>query len=97
AKGGQKVEGGEQVKPTQLRLKDKYNKEVIPALMEKFSLKNKHAVPRLVKVCLNMGYGKAATDNNPKVGEQCVADMTTITGQKAVVTMSKKAVSNFKL
>ena len=94
---GPKVEGGEQVPPTKLRLKDKYNAEVVPALMQKFSLKNKNAVPRLVKVCLNMGFGKAATDNNPKVGEACVADMTNISGQKAVVTMSTKSVSNFKL
>ncbi|HYG74826.1 MAG TPA: 50S ribosomal protein L5 [Planctomycetota bacterium] len=80
-----------------LRLKEKYNSEVIPALMQKFNLKNKNAVPRLVKVCLNMGFGKAATDNNPKVGEQCLADMTQICGQKAVMTLSKKSVSNFKL
>jgi len=96
-KAGPKVEGGEQVPPKLLRLKDKYNTQVVPALMEKFGLKNKNAVPRVIKVCLNMGYGKAATDNNPKVGETCVADMTLISGQKAVVTMSTKSVSNFKL
>jgi large subunit ribosomal protein L5 len=94
---GPRADAGEQVAPKTLRLKEKYEKEVIPALMEKFSLKNKYAVPRVTKVCLNMGFGKAATDNNPKVGEQCVADMTTITGQKAVVTISRKSVSNFKL
>jgi large subunit ribosomal protein L5 len=94
---GAKVEGGEQVAAKTLRLKDKYKGEVIPSLQQKFGLKNPNAVPRLVKICLNMGYGKAATDNNPKVGEQCVADMTTIAGQKAVVTMSTKSVSNFKL
>jgi large subunit ribosomal protein L5 len=94
---GPKVEGGEQVAPTKLRLKDKYNAEVIPALMQKFNLKNKNAVPKVVKVCLNMGFGKAATDNNPKVGEACIADMTNIAGQRAVVTMSTKSVSNFKL
>ena len=97
ARKGLKVEGGEQEKPTKIRLKEKYVAEVIPALMQKFGLTNKNAVPRVIKVCLNMGYGKAATDNNPKVGEQCIADMTIITGQKAVVTISKKAVSNFKL
>jgi large subunit ribosomal protein L5 len=89
--------GGEQVPPKLIRLRDKYQKEVVPALMEKFKLTNKNAAPKVVKVCLNMGYGRAATDNNPKVGEQCVADMTQIAGQKAVVTMSTKAVSNFKL
>jgi large subunit ribosomal protein L5 len=96
-KAGPKVEGGEQVPPTKIRLREKYANEVVPKLMEKFKLKNKNAAPRLVKVCLNMGFGKAATDNNPKVGEQCVADMTQIAGQKAVVTISRKSVSNFKL
>ena len=96
-KAGPKVEGGEQLPPKTIRLRDKYNSEVVPKLMEKFKLKNKNAAPRLVKVCLNMGFGKAATDNNPKVGEQCVADMTQIAGQKAVVTISRKSVSNFKL
>ena len=92
-----KVEGGEQLPPKVIRLREKYNKDVVPVLMEKFKFKNKNAAPRLVKVCLNMGFGKAATDNNPKVGEQCVVDMTQIAGQKAVMTMSTKSVSNFKL
>ncbi|MEI6232697.1 MAG: 50S ribosomal protein L5 [Planctomycetota bacterium] len=94
---GPKVEGGEQTAPKVLRLKDKYQKEIVPALTEKFNFKNIMAVPRLTKVCLNMGFGKPATDNNPKVGEVCLADMTIISGQKAVVTMSTKSVSNFKL
>lgn len=94
---GPKVEGGEQVAPKVLRLRDKYQKDVVPALKEKFGLKNVMAVPKLTKVCLNMGFGKPATDNNPKVGEVCVADMTQITGQKAVFTLSTKSVSNFKL
>ncbi|HYF48145.1 MAG TPA: 50S ribosomal protein L5 [Planctomycetota bacterium] len=94
---GPKVEGGEQVAAKVIRLRDKYKAEVVKALQEKFGLKNPNAVPRLTKVCLNMGYGKAATDNNPKVGEQCLADMTTISGQKAVPTVATKSVSNFKL
>ncbi|MFH0938605.1 MAG: 50S ribosomal protein L5 [Planctomycetota bacterium] len=85
------------MKPAVVRLRNKYQNEVAPKLLEKFDLKNKNAVPRLLKVCVNMGFGKAATENNPKVGEQCVTDMTTITGQKAVVTLSRKSVSNFKL
>ncbi|MCY3023776.1 MAG: 50S ribosomal protein L5 [Planctomycetota bacterium] len=85
------------MKPTKVRLKDRYNAEVVPALMQKFGFKNKHAVPRLVKVCLNIGFGKATTENNPKVGEACVAGMTLIAGQKAVVTVARKSVSNFKL
>jgi large subunit ribosomal protein L5 len=94
---GSKVEGGEQVAPTVIRLKDKYKNEVVAQLQTKFGLKNPNAVPTLLKVCLNMGYGKAATDNNPKVGEQCLADMTTVSGQKAVPTIATKSVSNFKL
>jgi len=94
---GAKVEGGEQVPPKTLRLKEKYKNEVVAQLQQKFGLKNPNAVPRLLKVCLNMGYGKAATDNNPKVGEQCIADMTTVAGQKAVPTVATKSVSNFKL
>jgi large subunit ribosomal protein L5 len=92
-----KVEGGQQVKPKVLRLKDKYKTEVVPALKDRLKLKNIQAVPKVLKVCLNMGFGKAATDNNPKVGEQCVLDMSTICGQKAVITLSRKSVSNFKL
>jgi len=78
-------------------MREKYIAEVVPALQQKFQLKNKNAVPRITKVCLNMGFGKAATDNNPKVGEQCLVDMTQIAGQKAVMTLSRKSVSNFKL
>ena len=96
-KGKGKAEGGEQVKPAKLRLKDKYANEVVPALMQKFGLKNKHAVPRLLKVCLNIGFGKAATENNPKAAEVCVTDLGLVTGQKAVVTLARKSVSNFKL
>jgi len=94
---GPKVEGGEQVAAKLIRLRDKYQKDVVPALKEKFNFKNGMAVPKLVKVCLNMGFGKAATDNNPKVGETCIAHMTEVAGQKAVVTLSTKSVSNFKL
>jgi large subunit ribosomal protein L5 len=97
SKGVVKIEGGEQVAPKVLRLKDRYEKDVVPLLMQKFSISNKMAVPRLTKICLNMGFGKSATDNNPKVGEQCVVDMTSISGQRAVFTQSKKAVSNFRL
>ena len=97
SKGPAKIEGGEQTPPKLLRLKDKYEKDVVPALMAKFKISNKFAVPRVTKVCLNMGFGKAAADNNPKVGEACLADMTAISGQRAVVTAAKKSVSNFKL
>ncbi|MCZ7647378.1 MAG: 50S ribosomal protein L5 [Planctomycetota bacterium] len=78
-------------------MRQRYDAEVVPELMKQFGIANKMAVPKLKKICLNMGFGKAATDNNPKLMEQCVADMTTIAGQKAVVTLAKKSVSNFKL
>src|SRR4051812_23694573 len=67
ASKGPKVEGGEQVAAKTIRLREKYRSEVVPALKEKFAFKNVMAVPRLTKVCLNMGFGKPATDNNPKV------------------------------
>lgn len=77
------------------RLQEKYNKEVIPALMEKFGYKNLMEVPRLEKIVLNMGVGEAK--DNPKVLESAVADMTLITGQKPVITRAKKSISNFKI
>lgn len=77
------------------RLKEKYNKEVIPALMQKFGYKNVMQVPRLEKVVLNMGLGEAK--DNAKVLEAAVGDLTTITGQRPVVTKAKKSVANFKV
>lgn len=77
------------------RLQEKYNKEVIPALMEKFGYKNLMEVPKLEKIIVNMGVGEAK--DNPKVLESAVADMTKITGQKPVITRAKKSISNFKI
>lgn len=77
------------------RLQEKYNKEVIPALMEKFGYKNLMEVPKLEKIVINMGVGEAK--DNPKVLESAVADMTKITGQKPVITRAKKSISNFKI
>lgn len=77
------------------RLQEKYNKEVIPALMEKFGYKNLMEVPKLDKIIVNMGVGEAK--DNPKVLESAVADMTKITGQKPVITRAKKSISNFKI
>lgn len=80
-----------------VRLRTKYREQVVSNLMKQFNITNRNAVPRVEKICLNIGFGKAAVDGNTKFIEQCVADMTTISGQKAVITRSKKAVSNFKL
>lgn len=77
------------------RLQEKYNKEVVPALMEKFGYKNIMQVPKLEKIVVNMGVGEAK--DNSKVLESAVADLQQITGQKPVITKAKKSVANFKI
>jgi large subunit ribosomal protein L5 len=77
------------------RLQKKYNEEIIPKMQEKFGIKNKMAVPHLNKIVVNMGVGNAIGDM--KLLDSAVVDMTTITGQKPVITKAKKAISNFKL
>ena len=66
------------------RLQEKYEKEVIPALMDKFKYKNIMQAPKLNKIVINMGVGEAK--DNPKVLESAVSDLTLITGQKPVLT-----------
>jgi len=77
------------------RLKEKYAKEVVPALMEQFQYKNHMQVPRITKICLNQGLGIAITDR--KHIESGISEMTMIAGQKPVSTKSRKDISNFKL
>jgi large subunit ribosomal protein L5 len=77
------------------RLKEKYNNQVIQALREKHQYKNVMEIPRLTKICLNQGVGAGVSDK--KMVDQAVKEMTLIAGQKAVPTISRKAVSNFKL
>lgn len=77
------------------RLKEKYVSEVVPQLKDKFQYKSVMQVPRLSKIVINKGIGAAVADK--KLVDVGVEELTTITGQKAVPTMSKKAVSNFKL
>jgi len=77
------------------RLADKYKQEVVPALMKKFSYKTIMQAPRLTKICLNRGVNGAVTDK--KLIDVAIDELTNITGQKAVATMSKKDISNFKL
>lgn len=77
------------------RLADKYKKDVVPALMKKFSYKTVMQAPRLTKICLNRGVNGAVADK--KLIDISIDEITMITGQKAVATMSKKDVSNFKL
>jgi large subunit ribosomal protein L5 len=77
------------------RLADKYKTEVVPALMKKFNYGSIMQAPRLEKICLNRGVNGAVTDK--KLVDIAVDELSTITGQKAVATMSKKDISNFKL
>jgi len=77
------------------RLKEKYTAEILPMLMKKFEYKSTMQVPALTKITLNMGLGKAKEE--PRRLEAAVNELTLITGQKAVVTHAKKAISNFKL
>ncbi len=76
------------------RLKTIYDKEIVTKLMGKLSVKNKHDVPKIDKVILNMGLGEDASDG--KKLKSCIDDMALISGQKAVVTKFKKSISNFK-
>jgi len=77
------------------RLKDKYKSQVISTMKEKFGYKSSMQVPKLMKICLNQGVGAAVSDK--KLIDNAVEEMTTITGQKAVPSRSKKDISNFKL
>ena len=76
-------------------LKAKYNAEIAPALMQKFGYKSTMQIPRLEKIVVNVGCSEAR--ENAKVLDAVVNDLTTITGQKAVITKAKKSVANFKL
>ena len=77
------------------RLKEQYKAEVAPALYKKFGYKSTMQIPKIDKVVVNVGCGEAK--ENAKVLEAVVRDLTTITGQKAVVTKAKKSIANFKL
>ena len=76
------------------RLKTTYEKEIIAKLMSKLSLNNKHDVPKIDKIILNMGLGEDASDN--KKIKACSDDMALIAGQKPIITKFKKSISNFK-
>lgn len=76
-------------------LKTKYKEEVIPAMMKEFKYKSVMQVPKLEKIIINQGIGAAVADK--KMVETAINEMTTITGQKAIATLSKKDISNFKL
>jgi len=77
------------------RLRTKYTEEIIPKLKERFEYKSPMQVPQITKICLNQGLGKATADK--KIIDAAVEEMTLITGQRAVPTLSTKDISNFKL
>ena len=77
------------------RLKVKYTEEVAPALFKKFGYKSTMQIPKIDKVVVNVGCGEAR--ENAKVLDAVCGDLATITGQKAIVTIAKKSVANFKL
>lgn len=76
-------------------LKIKYREQIIPSLQDEFAYKSIMQVPKLEKICLNQGVGSAVADK--KLIDSAIAEMTTISGQKAVATKSRKDISNFKL
>ncbi len=76
-------------------LKERYKKEIVPGMMKRFGYKNPMQVPRVVKIVVNRGVGEATS--NPKAIDISVAELVAITGQRPLVTKSKKAISGFKL
>ena len=77
------------------RIRDMYTSEIAPALMKKYEYKSTMQIPKLEKIVINVGAGDAK--DNSKVIENVIGDITTIAGQKAVATVAKKSVANFKL
>ena len=78
------------------RLKERYKDKIVPALTKEFSYKNTMAVPKLEKIVLNMGVGREAQTNS-KVFDQAAMELSTVSGQKTVVTKAKKSIAAFKL
>lgn len=87
------IEEGLEAKPARLKLR--YRKEIVPALMKDLGLKNPMEVPKIEKIVVNMGLGEALANN--KLLESAVDQMNAITAQKPVITRSRKAIANFKL
>src|SRR5213075_809794 len=77
------------------RLKERYQKEVAPAIAKEFGIKNSMAIPRLSKIVVNMGMGEAIS--NAKVLDTAVEELKSIVGQKPVITRAKKSIASFKL
>jgi large subunit ribosomal protein L5 len=77
------------------RLKERYRQEVVPQLRQIYAYRNPHEVPQLTKIVVNMGVGEAI--QNSKILDSAVSELALITGQKPLVTKSKKSIANFKL
>jgi large subunit ribosomal protein L5 len=77
------------------RLRERYRKEILPALQKEFSYRNRMAVPRLEKIVVNMGVGEAT--QNAKLMDGAVAELAQITGQKPIITRAKKSIAAFRL
>src|SRR5581483_5667992 len=100
AEAAEEVAAGKPARPRAsfkgvVRLKEKFEKEVRPALMKEFELKNPMAVPRLEKIVVNMGVGEAT--QNAKLLDPAAAELAQITGQKPVITKAKKSIAAFKV
>jgi len=84
-----------------LRLKEKYQKEVIPAMQEKFGYKNRMAVPKVEKVIVNTGFGRLAAEKTAeeqkKIQEAILNDLALICGQRPILTLARKSISGFKI
>jgi large subunit ribosomal protein L5 len=87
--------GSEKKVKIPVRLASEYQKEIVPALMKKFEYGSVMQVPKIHKIVVNMGVGQAVSD--PKILDEAVKELETITGQKASIRKAKKAISNFKL
>lgn len=83
-------------KNQQPRLREKYDKEILPAMMKDFGIKNRMAAPVIKKISLNVGVGKMSVTNN-KIVEQATNNIAKVTGQRPVITKSKKSIAGFKL
>lgn len=78
-----------------LRFKDLYGKEIVPSLQKQFAYNNKHQIPKVVKIVVNMGVGETVADS--KIINNAVNDLTLISGQKPLITEAKKSIATFKL
>jgi len=98
SKGGGKAKGGEAEvvgKGVPPRMREKYLKEIVPALMKEFGYSSTMQVPKLTKITVNMGLGEAVS--NPNIIKTAAEELTVIAGQRSVVTRAKKSIANFKL